>query len=222
MKRYNFLGLMIFSLVVGSFPASANSNVDYVYDGDTITLTNGDKVRLVQIDTPELSPAECYGKEARDLLKQLIGNSKIRLTREPSADNRDDFGRLLRYVNVSSTNINLELVKRGAATPWFYKGQKGKFSKSLMKAAQIAKNKGIGLWGMCPSTVLDPTKAVDTGPVAKSPSNSNSSTSDNSSEVITPGAFCATEFAGKKALSEKGVEYTCKVSATENRLRWRR
>jgi micrococcal nuclease len=119
MKRYNFAGLIIFSLVVCSFPASANSNVDYVYDGDTITLTNRDKVRLVQIDTPELSPAECYGKEARDLLKQLIGNSIIRLTREPSAGNRDDFGRLLRYVNVSSTNINLELVKRGAATPWF-------------------------------------------------------------------------------------------------------
>jgi len=222
MKRYNFVGLIIFSLVVGSFPASANSNVDYVYDGDTITLTNGDKVRLVQIDTPELSPAECYGKEARDLLKQLIGNSKIRLTREPSAQDRDDFGRLLRYVNVSSTNINLELVKRGAATPWFYNGQKGKFSKSLMKAAQAAKNKGIGLWGMCPSTVLDPTKSVNTGPALKATSDNNSGASATSSSLITPGAFCASELAGSKGLSEKGVEYECKVSTTENRLRWRR
>jgi hypothetical protein len=91
-----------------------------------------------------------------------------------------------------------------------------------MKAAQAAKNKGIGLWGMCPSTVLDPTKAVDTGPVAKSPSNSNSGTSEASSEYISPGAFCASELAGSKALSKKGVEYACKVSATENRLRWRR
>ena len=46
---------------------------DHVADGDTVDLTNGAKVRLVQIDTPEVyfSP-ECYGKQASAITKRLL------------------------------------------------------------------------------------------------------------------------------------------------------
>jgi Protein of unknown function (DUF1524) len=39
---------------------------------------------------------------------------------------------------------------------------------------------------------------------------------------VTAGAFCAAEFKGLNAKSETGVLYTCKASATDARLRWRR
>ena len=48
---------------------SADGVVDWVNDGDTLTLRGGAKVRLVQIDAPELD-SDCYGRAA---LQALIG-----------------------------------------------------------------------------------------------------------------------------------------------------
>lgn len=217
-----------FSLVIAIFIATsiksvglANSNVSYVYDGDTLTLQSGNKIRLVQIDTPELSPAECYGIQARDLLRKMIGTSTIQLRKEPASPNKDSNRRLLRYVIVGSKNLNLELVKQGAAAPWFYQGERGKYANQLLKAAQLAQKNKVGLWKECPNTKLDPSRALDTGP-AKSKSIDNSEKPTDDLDNVTPGAFCAESDLGTKAFSNKGIVYTCKASATESRLRWRR
>ena len=53
------------STVVGVNSASAATVISSVYDGDTVTLSTGEKIRLLQIDTPELASSECYGNEAR-------------------------------------------------------------------------------------------------------------------------------------------------------------
>ncbi len=223
MKRWNKIVLATFFFInVQPLPPSfAYMNVSYIYDGDTLTLQSGEKIRLVQIDTPELSPAECFGIQARDLLRKMIGTSTIQLRNEPASANKDSKKRLLRYVFVGSKNLNLELVKQGAAAPWFYKGEKGKYAKQLLAAAQLAKKNKIGLWKDCPSTKLDPSRAIDTGPAnPRAVDGSNEPTSNLN--TITPGAFCSEADLGMKAFSSKGIEYTCKASATENRLRWRR
>lgn len=217
-----------FSLVLVIFIATsinsvgfANSGISYVYDGDTLTLRSGEKVRLVQIDTPELSPAECYGIQARDLLRKMVGTSTIQLRKEPASPNKDSNRRLLRYVIVGSKNLNLELVKQGAAAPWFYQGERGKYANQLLRAAQLAQKNKVGLWKECPDTKLDPSRAIDTGPAkSKLPDDSNKPTNDLG--TVNPGAFCAESDLGTKAFSNKGIEYTCKASATESRLRWRR
>lgn len=217
-----------FSLVLVIFIATsinsvgfANSGISYIYDGDTLTLRSGEKVRLVQIDTPELSPAECYGIQARDLLRKMVGTSTIQLRKEPASPNKDSNRRLLRYVIVGSKNLNLELVKQGAAAPWFYQGERGKYANQLLRAAQLAQKNKVGLWKECPNTKLDPSRALDTGPAkSKLPDDSNKPTSDLG--TVNPGAFCAQSDLGTKAFSNKGIEYTCKASATESRLRWRR
>ena len=53
------------ALVSGSIDTAASSTtyrIDHVTDGDTVVLRNGQKVRLVQIDTPEVYfGTECYG-----------------------------------------------------------------------------------------------------------------------------------------------------------------
>jgi endonuclease YncB( thermonuclease family) len=217
-----------FSLVLVIFIATsinsvgfANSGISYVYDGDTLTLRSGEEVRLVQIDTPELSPAECYGIQARDLLRKMVGTSTIQLRKEPASPNKDSNRRLLRYVIVGSKNLNLELVKQGAAAPWFYQGERGKYANQLLRAAQLAQKNKVGLWKECPNTKLDPSRALDTGPAkSKLPDDSNKPTNDLG--TVNPGAFCAQSDLGTKAFSNKGIEYTCKASATESRLRWRR
>lgn len=147
--------------------ASPLYSVTKIYDGDTITLSNGMKVRLLQIDTPELSPAECYGKDARQALIKLIDQSKISLEGDKVSDDKDRYGRLLRYVYAGKINLNLKLVEIGAATPYFYQGEKGQFSVQLLKAAQNAKSKKLGLWRACPSTKLEPLKAASTGAAKK-------------------------------------------------------
>jgi endonuclease YncB( thermonuclease family) len=142
--------------------AQAANTVASIYDGDTLTLNNGAKVRLLQIDTPELSSSECYGQEAKQALIKLIGKSKITLESDSASADRDRYGRYLRYVIVGKKNLNLELVKIGAAAPYFYQGEKGKYSTELLKAAERAKSKKLGLWGQCAKTQLIPTKALDT------------------------------------------------------------
>jgi len=43
------------ALVSAASAASPVYRIDHVADGDTVMMTNGQRVRLVQIDTPEAS-----------------------------------------------------------------------------------------------------------------------------------------------------------------------
>jgi hypothetical protein len=59
--------------------------------------------------------------------------------------------------------VNLEVTRRGAAAPYFYRGERGRYAGWLMQAARSAKAAKRGLWRACPRTVLDPFRAVATG-----------------------------------------------------------
>jgi micrococcal nuclease len=140
------------------------ATVDHVYDGDTLTLTNGYRVRLLQIDTPELGSGECYSRAARTALVNLApAESRVELETDSGLDKVDRYGRLLRYIHRGPLNVNLLLVKRGDAAPYFYDGDRGKYAFELLAAARKAKAAKRGLWGACPRTRLDPYRAVDTG-----------------------------------------------------------
>lgn len=140
-----------------------NQSIIKIYDGDTVMLSSGEKVRLLQIDTPELSPNECFGQEARKALIDILsGPGKLSLRSDPSLDYVDKYGRLLRYVFKGKMNVNLKLVEVGAAAPYFYRGERGVHSKSLLNSAQEAKRKSLGLWKKCPGTVLTPDSALAT------------------------------------------------------------
>jgi micrococcal nuclease len=135
-----------------------------VYDGDTLTLRDGRRVHLLQIDTPELGSGECYSRAARTALVALAPPGKrIVLESDPRLDRVDRYGRLLRYVKRDGVNVNVELARRGAAAPYFYRGDKGRYAGALMLAARGAKAAKRGLWKACPATVLDPFRAVETG-----------------------------------------------------------
>jgi endonuclease YncB( thermonuclease family) len=143
----------------------AFARIQYVIDGDTVVLTNGVHVRLVQIDTPEVQERECYGAQARALLRRLIPpGTTVRMETDPRLDQVDRYGRLLRYLFRGSTNLNLELVRQGAATVWFYDHDRGRYADALLSAARAARAAHRGLWSVCPRTPFDPYHAADTGP----------------------------------------------------------
>ena len=167
MGRYFAVGAAILALAgcsTGSDAAREETAVARVIDGDTIETDDGERVRLVQIDAPELGDEECYGREASAALRTLVPpGTEIRLEADPGLDEIDRFGRLLRYVHRADTNVNLELVTSGAASVWLFEGDRGRYADELLEAAREARDAGRGLWGACPAAELDPERGVDTG-----------------------------------------------------------
>jgi len=87
--------------------------VDYVVDGDTIRLGSGTYVRLIGIDSPAVG--ECGYQAAKTALDQMMGPS-VELPNPSSVDDKDGYGRLLRYVRVNGRDTGLVLIRRGLAT----------------------------------------------------------------------------------------------------------
>jgi hypothetical protein len=61
-----------------------------VVDGDTIVLSNGARVRLVQIDTPEVGTGECFSRAAgRELRAMLPTGAAVTLVADGRLDRVD-------------------------------------------------------------------------------------------------------------------------------------
>jgi micrococcal nuclease len=154
--------LAALAAVTGSAAVSP-AVVTSVTDGDTVRLADGRRVRLVQIDTPEPGTGECYSRASKKALLRLVPQgSSVGLEADPRLDQVDRYGRLLRYLWRGGANVNLELVRQGAAAPYFYGGDHGRFADRLLSAANAAKAARRGLWGACPGTILDPSRQVET------------------------------------------------------------
>jgi len=138
--------------------------VGYVSDGDTLRLTDGRRVRLVQIDAPELE-TDCYGWAARRALLRLAPpGTRVGLERDPALDAVDRYGRLLRYVTVAGGDVGVALVREGAAEPYFFRGEQGRHASQLLAAARGARAARRGLWAACPGARLEPRVGSVTGP----------------------------------------------------------
>jgi endonuclease YncB( thermonuclease family) len=143
--------------------AQATSVIAKIYDGDTVTLNTGERVRLLQMDTPELSPLECHATESRLALAKLLSSpGTLSLRTDPSLDKIDKYGRLLRYLFKGDLNVNLKMVEIGAAAPYFYRSERGLYAEKFLAAAHTAKKKSLGLWQKCPGTVLTPNNSLQT------------------------------------------------------------
>ncbi len=145
-------------------PPQGAGIVALVNDGDTLRLTDGRKVRLLQIDAPELQ-TDCYGRAALALLRRLAPEgARVTLQRDPDLDDRDRYGRLLRYVFAGGRNVNLALVRAGAASPYFYRKERGRYAEDLLDAVDEARAGMLGYWGACPRARLDTAVGSITGP----------------------------------------------------------
>ena len=165
--------LLALLLVVASVAACGGSDsaverdtatVERIADGDTLVLEGGARIRLVQIDAPELREGECYAAaSARDLAGLARPGIRVALEADPRLDEVDRYGRLLRYVYADSTNVNLELVRRGAATAFFFRGERGRYAGRLLAATEEARSEHRGLWDAC-RVSWSPDRQVETRP----------------------------------------------------------
>lgn len=123
-----------------------------IVDGDTIVvLINGaqEKIRLIGVDTPETvdprGSVQCFGEEASAFTKSILENQAVRLEADPSQDDRDKYGRLLRYVFLDDTLINKELISLGYGHEYTYR-RPYKYQMEFKSAEKRARESKKGLW----------------------------------------------------------------------------
>lgn len=91
--------------------------INCVVDGDTFWM-EGEKIRILDIDTPELHPARCpeeerLGRAAKARLHALLNGGAVTLER--TGRDRDRYGRLLRRVQVDGRSVGAVLIGEGLA-----------------------------------------------------------------------------------------------------------
>jgi len=135
------------------------ATLTYVFDGDTIEVSMGDKkesVRFLGIDAPEMghdgSRNECGAYDATQELRSLIPRgTTVTLIADPRSSDRDRFDRLLRYVEVDGHDVGQQLLERGLVGAWYPKSDaKPQRFESYKKLADQARSNKIGSWERCP------------------------------------------------------------------------
>lgn len=126
--------------------------VTEVVDGDTFKTKNGEAIRLLGINAPEITDAG--GDIAKYSLTLLILNKSVRL--EKDVTDKDDFQRLLRYVYIGGQFINAELVRKGYAETRFYPPDT-LYRELLEGLEKIAVRNKRGLWSFSVFQLPDTT-----------------------------------------------------------------
>lgn len=139
----------------GMVPTSTLREYEYaivkrVIDGDTIELANGERVRYIGIEAPELirpeRSIECFAREAVAKNKELVEGVEVRLERD--INDRDKYGRLLRYIWTEEKMINLLLVEEGYASAAAFPPDV-KYAGEFVVAERRARETNSGLWMVC-------------------------------------------------------------------------
>ena len=126
---------------IGGVDSDTSFLVKEVVDGDTIILSDGSRVRLIGINTPEYGMY--FYEEAREVLEAMVLGKEVMLEKDISSV--DKYGRLLRYVYVGDLFVNLEMVKRGFANAYTYPPDV-KYTGKFLEAERYARENNLGLW----------------------------------------------------------------------------
>lgn len=131
-------------------PTGTFYKVAKVYDGDTVLLADGRKIRLLGINTPEVShfgkATEAGGELAKRWLADALAGRKVRL--ELGVEKTDKYGRTLAHLFTDTKeHVNLQLVKSGLATVSIYPPNLG-YAAALVAAEQEAERGRLGIWGL--------------------------------------------------------------------------
>jgi endonuclease YncB( thermonuclease family) len=123
-------------------------SVKTVYDGDTVLLEDGRKIRLLGINTPEVQHknklADAGGADAKSWLINKLQQAKVRL--EIDFERTDKYGRTLAHLfTEKKEHINLTLVKSGLATASIYPPNL-LYINELVAAENKAEQDKRGIW----------------------------------------------------------------------------
>ncbi|MBP7462263.1 MAG: thermonuclease family protein [Candidatus Delongbacteria bacterium] len=143
------LSLIVLALIVAYLIMSRHAlHIVEVVDGDTIRLSNGETIRLLGIDTPEIhderTSVQFYGHKASEFLHHLALNQEVLLQFE--SIRRDKYNRVLAYVTLRQSGLclNEEMIRQGYA--FVYTRFPFQRFEQFRKLQIEAIHSGRGLW----------------------------------------------------------------------------
>ena len=147
---------------------SESGPVVKVVDGDTIdvaTASGTERIRIIGLDTPEIG--ECGFSEASAAMADLVAGRSVQLVRDPTQDNRDRYGRLVRHVHRGNTSAAVEMIRRGHSAEYLY-GAEYQNRSAHLRAEREARAAKVGMWSTrgcatpapAPSPTPTPTEPV--------------------------------------------------------------
>ena len=122
--------------------------VKRVVDGDTIVLENGDRVRLLGLNTPEIESryrqSEEGGQLAKDWLQNKLKQGTVFI--EYDQQKKDKYDRLLAHLFLADgSHLNQQLIQQGLAILSLIPPNL-RYADELIKAGQEAESNKRGLW----------------------------------------------------------------------------
>jgi micrococcal nuclease len=130
--------------------STSSARIIRIIDGDTVITDTGEHIRYIGIDSPEIgrngARSECFATEAAAYNAKLVLGRNVRLIAD--IEDRDRFGRMLRYVEIDGVNISVHLVEEGYAKR-LYVPPNGMFQTEIRSAETRSKNLGRGIWSAC-------------------------------------------------------------------------
>ncbi|CAG7855892.1 hypothetical protein MCAMS1_00191 [biofilm metagenome] len=122
--------------------------VEKVFDGDTVRLEDGRKIRLLGVNAPEVQHkgrmTEAGGESAKRWLTEKLQNKKIRLVKD--VEETDKYNRILAHVfTENKDHINLQLIELGLATVNIYPPNL-LYADQLSAAGTRAEQAKKGIW----------------------------------------------------------------------------
>ncbi|MFI5265600.1 MAG: thermonuclease family protein [Candidatus Levyibacteriota bacterium] len=143
--------------------STETGSVTSVADGDTLTLSNGERVRLIGVNSSEVNQPNFLA--AKQKLEDLVSGKSVQV--EYDVEKKDIYGRTLAYIYAGNVFVNLELVKSGLAVA--EEIQPDTLHAGEFAAAQKeAKANCLGMWdGLCHQ---GPSACVQLASIHKVPS----------------------------------------------------
>jgi len=151
------LWLLLFCLpahtLAAACPAQAIServSVVHVYDGDTVKLTDGRRLRLIGINTPELRrdqhSVEQFAEEAHSALQAMLDRSNRTLLLQYGQEQQDHYGRLLAHAFLDNgDNAGARLLQAGLATALVVPPNT-RLQACYQRQEDLARSARLGLW----------------------------------------------------------------------------
>ncbi len=164
MKIFSHL-LLILSISISAY--AAELSVRHVIDGDTIILSDGKKVRLIGVDTPEIDDKygrnqktaqrtgirpkiiRDYAHKAKKYTNNWAKRQKLRIEYDDaniSIQHIDKYGRVLAYLYRVSDNafLNADIIRTGHGLA--YKKFDFEHKSEFISLEKQAKQNNQGLW----------------------------------------------------------------------------
>jgi micrococcal nuclease len=127
-----------------------SGRVTKVVDGDNVHIRGLDNSRLIGIDAPEtFGTAECFGPQARGVLRRLVRSSGFRVRWAYDAEPRDRYGRDLVYVRLRDGRLLNEALLEAGAAEVLSISPNTRYAARFERAERRARAARRGMWSAC-------------------------------------------------------------------------